>query len=146
LAADGRVGRQLDQQVDRLWALAAEIDEPAAGLLGYNAQRAGGVVVLNPGVLCGLDVRGLARVAWSDLDDGVGAVGGGEAGVGDVQVEGDRDRGRGVEIRAGHLVDPLLRTALAGGWRGGASVLPWCCCGEMLSWCPGSADPAAEAL
>ena len=103
LAADGGAGGQLDQQVDGLRALAAEVDEPAAGLAGGDAERAGGVVVLNPGVLGGLDVGGLARVAGADLDDGVGAVGNGEADVGDVEVEGDGDGGRGVEVRAGHL-------------------------------------------
>jgi len=54
LAADGRVGRQLDQQVDRFWALAAEVDEPAVGLAGGDAERAGGVVVGDAGVLGGL--------------------------------------------------------------------------------------------
>ena len=73
------------------------------GFLRDDAQRPGGLVVLDAGVLGRLDVGGLVRVAGADLDDRVGAVGDGEADVGDVEVEGDGDRGRGVEVRDGHL-------------------------------------------
>jgi len=69
------------------------------GLARDDAQRARGVVVLDPGVLGGLDVGGLVRVAGADLDDRVGSVGGVEADVGDVEVEDDGDRGWSAEVR-----------------------------------------------
>src|SRR6185437_12813007 len=103
LAADTGVGRQLDDDVDRLRALAAEVDEPVERLPGNDAQCPGGVVELDAGVLGGLDVGRLGRVAGADLHDRVGAVGDLETDVGDVQVEGDGDRGRGVEVRERHL-------------------------------------------
>src|SRR5580700_3694002 len=103
LAAHVGVGGQLDDHIDRLGTLAAEVHEPVAGLARDDAERAGRVVVLDAGVLGSLDVGGLVRVAGADLDDRVGAVGDGEVDVGDVEVEGDGDRGRGVEVRDGHL-------------------------------------------
>src|SRR5262249_1077024 len=69
LATDVGVGRQLDDHVDRLGALAAEVDEPVERLPGNDAQRPGGVVVLDTGVLGGLDIGGLVRFAGADLHD-----------------------------------------------------------------------------
>jgi hypothetical protein len=102
-----------DDDLDRVGPLAAEVDEAVQRLAGDDAQRPGGLVVLDAGALGGLDVGGLARVAGADLDNRVGPVGGDEADVGDVEVEGDDDRGRGVEGRDRHPSVPLLSFALA---------------------------------
>ena len=102
LAAHVGLGGQVDHQVDRLRALAAEADEPVAGLAGDDAEGRARFVELDAGRLGGLDVDRLVRIARADLDAGVGAVRGEDPDVGGVEVEDEVDRVRGVEVRGGH--------------------------------------------
>jgi hypothetical protein len=108
-------GRHVDLHVDRLAATAEGVQFPPPGRL----DRELAVGVLDPGVLGGGDVGFLGRVAGAYLDDGVGAIGGDDADVGDAEFQRD---GNGFgRIERGHGGSFNLAACTWGGSESGSA-------------------------
>ena len=135
-AVDVRAGGQLDGDVDRA-AVAAR--QPLAQLRRLDQQLV--VRELDPGRVRGAGVPVVGRVARAHVDDGRGAVAGGDPDVAEAEVDRGRDRGRGVEGRHG---DALLLFRFEAIWWwlgiGGRSVRP---AGEGLAEAPAALPRAA---